>query len=158
MGGNALTWRLNSWPSDLYWSEYEQQALTAIVARTTRSVSHLPPQTLCTIFSSRQTTDHPTTNTPQPSDPQVHQPIFHSHKPHKSHTLPQHQPSQWQNPTTSTKPTAKMTLERARLLLDQMDQQLLEIHERSIVIRKAILVIKTKLLDDKRKRRDSETF
>jgi hypothetical protein len=55
-------------------------------------------------------------------------------------------------------PTSKMTLERARHLLDQMDQQLLEIHERSIVIRKAILVIKTKLLDDKRKRRDSETF
>jgi hypothetical protein len=39
-----------------------------------------------------------------------------------------------------------------------MDQQLLEIHERSIVIRKAILVIKTKLLDDERKRRESESF
>jgi hypothetical protein len=61
-------------------------------------------------------------------------------------------------PTEPTQPTAKMTLERARLLLDQMDQQLLEIHERSIVIRKAILVIKTKLLDDERKRRESESF
>jgi hypothetical protein len=55
-------------------------------------------------------------------------------------------------------PTSRMTLERARLLLDQMDQQLLEIHERPIVIRKAILIIKTKLLADARKRRDSETF
>jgi hypothetical protein len=55
-------------------------------------------------------------------------------------------------------PTSRTTLERARLLLDQMDQQLLEIHERSIAIRKAILIIKTKLLADARKRRDSETF
>jgi hypothetical protein len=61
-------------------------------------------------------------------------------------------------PTDPTQPAAKMMLERARLLIDQKDQQLLEIHERSIVIRKAILVIKTKLLADKRERRDSEIF
>jgi hypothetical protein len=55
-------------------------------------------------------------------------------------------------PNEPLKPSTQKTLERARILLDQMDQQLLEHQQRLIAIRQTILVIKTKLLADARKR------
>jgi hypothetical protein len=61
-------------------------------------------------------------------------------------------------PNKPLKPSTQKTLERARILLAQMDQQLLEHQQRLIAIRQTILIIKTKLLADARKRRDSETF
>jgi hypothetical protein len=61
-------------------------------------------------------------------------------------------------PNKLLKLSTQQTLERARTLLDQMDQQLLEHQQRLIAIRQTISIIKTKLLADARKRRDSETF
>jgi hypothetical protein len=61
-------------------------------------------------------------------------------------------------PKESLEPSTQKTLERARVLLDQMDQQLLEHQHRLITIRQTISIIKTKLLADARKRRDSETL
>jgi hypothetical protein len=61
-------------------------------------------------------------------------------------------------PNKPLKLSTQKILERARILLDQMDQQLLEHQQRLIAIRQTISIIKTKLLTDARKRRDSETF
>jgi hypothetical protein len=143
--------------------EHEQQALTVIIARTTRSVSQLSPEAISNAPNSQSLHyQHITTQHVQGSS--FHP--FYSGKAHKDltpflSTIIMARPSLTTTSGNHNKPlnpTSRMTLERARLLLDQMDQQLLEIHERSIAIRKAILIIKTKLLADARKRRDSETF
>ena len=67
-------------------------------------------------------------------------------------------PTVFGEPAGSPKPSNQELLKRACARLDEMDQQLLLMAQRCIVLRKAIQEVKDKLKADARKREDSESF
>jgi len=67
-------------------------------------------------------------------------------------------PTVFGKPAGSPKPSNQELLKRAWARLDEMDQQLLLMAQRCIVLRKAIQEVKDKLQADARKREDSESF
>lgn len=67
-------------------------------------------------------------------------------------------PTVFGKPAEPPKPTNKELLKRAWKRLEEMDQQLLLMAQRCIVLRKAIQEVKDKLLADARKLDQSESF
>lgn len=67
-------------------------------------------------------------------------------------------PTVFGKPVESPKPTNEELVKRAWARLDEMDQQLLLMAQRCIVLRKAIQEVKDKLEADGRKPGDSDSF
>jgi len=67
-------------------------------------------------------------------------------------------PTVFGKPAGASKPSNQELLKQAWTRLEEMDQQLLLMAQRCIVLRKAIQELKDKLKADARKREDSESF